>query len=172
MVFEDLKNTLADTIMDLKPALISDEPVEFEMVTLDRAEKDNGKWLSYIMNALKDAKTFEIHCWNEETEWVELSGHGTLKSFVVPGIQNDKPYLKAIAPYGYGAVQLDEGPIYSVVVFAGKKKIVKGLQQRLADGEVIGVHFKPIAREVPLKAGSDEMVPWSQPCFELDEVAE
>ena len=72
-------------------------------------------------------------CGYHETEWVELSGHGTLKSFVVPGIQNDKPYLKAIAPYGYGAVQLDEGPIYSVVVFAGKKKIVKGLQQRLAD---------------------------------------
>lgn len=80
MVFEDLKNTLADTIMDLKPALISDEPVEFEMVTLDRAEKDNGKWLSYIMNALKDAKTFEIHCWNEETEWVELAlQYGHLK---------------------------------------------------------------------------------------------
>ena len=46
-------------------------------------------------------------CGYHETEWVELSGHGTLKSFVVPGIQNDKPYLKAIAAYGYGAVQLD-----------------------------------------------------------------
>ena len=90
----------------------------------------------------------------------------------MPGIQNDKPYLKAVAPYGYGAVQLDEGPIYTFVVFAGKKKIVKGLQQRLADGEVIGVHAKPIDREVPLKPGSDEMVHFAELCFELDEVAE
>ena len=105
-------------------------------------------------------------CGYHETEWVELSGHGTLKSFVVPGIH------KAVAPYGYGAVQLDEGPIYTFVVFAGKKKIVKGLQQRLADGEVIGVHAKPIDREVPLKPGSDEMVHFAELCFELDEVAE
>lgn len=75
MVFEDLENTLADAIMNLKPAPIPDEPVEFEMVTLDRAEKGNGKWLSYITNALKAAKTFEIHCWNEETEWVELASN-------------------------------------------------------------------------------------------------
>ena len=73
MVFEDLKNALSDAIMDLKPAPIPDEPVEFEMVTLDRTETDNSKWLSYITTALDDAKTFEIHCWNEETEWIELA---------------------------------------------------------------------------------------------------
>ena len=80
MVFKKLKNTLIDAIMDLKPTPIPDELVEFEMVTLDSAEKDNGKWLSYITNALKDTKTFEIHCWNEETEWVELAlQYGSLK---------------------------------------------------------------------------------------------
>lgn len=80
MVFKKLKNTLIDAIMDLNPAPIPDELVELEMVTLDRAEKDNGKWLSYITNALKDAKTFEIHCWNEETEWVEQAlQYGHLK---------------------------------------------------------------------------------------------
>jgi len=57
------------------------------------------------------------------------------------------------------------------VVYCGKKKVAKGLQQRLADGEVIGVHAKPIDREVPLKPGSDDVVAWSQLCFELDEVA-
>ena len=108
-------------------------------------------------------------CGYHETEWVELSGHGTLVSFVVPGIQNDRPYLKAVAPYGYGAVKLDEGPVYTFVVFAGKKKIVKGLQQRLADGEVIGVHAKAIDREVPTKPGFPEMTQFSQLCFELDE---
>ena len=57
------------------------------------------------------------------------------------------------------------------VGFGGKKKIVKGLQQRLADGEVIGVHAKPIAREVPVKPGEPEMFGFSELCFELDEIA-
>ena len=48
MVFEDLKKALSEVIMDLKPAPIPDEPVEFEMVTLDRSETDNSKWLSYL----------------------------------------------------------------------------------------------------------------------------
>ncbi|WP_415962973.1 Zn-ribbon domain-containing OB-fold protein [Collinsella tanakaei] len=110
-------------------------------------------------------------CGHGETEWVELSGHGTLVSFVIPGIQNDKPYLKEIAPYGYGAVELDEGPIYTFVIFCGKKKIVKGLQERLHAGEKIGVHAKPIQRVTPVKAGEPETVEWSELCFELDEVA-
>ena len=80
MIFKELKNALSEVIMDLKPAPIPDEPVEFEMVTLDRSETDNSKWLSYITAALKDAITFEIHCWNDETEWIELAlQYGTLK---------------------------------------------------------------------------------------------
>ena len=81
MVFEDLKNALSDTIVDLQPAPIPDESAEFEMVTLDRSEKDNSKWLAYITAALDEAKTFEIHCWNEETEWIELAlRYGQLKN--------------------------------------------------------------------------------------------
>lgn len=80
MVFDDLKKALSEAIMDLQPAKIPDEPVKFEMVTLDRCETDNSKWLSYITAALNDAKTFEIHCWNEETEWIELAlQYGSLK---------------------------------------------------------------------------------------------
>ena len=73
MVFDDLKKELSGAIMDLKPAPIPDEVIEFEEVTLDRSETDNSKWLSYITAALKNAKIFEIHCWNEETEWIELA---------------------------------------------------------------------------------------------------
>ena len=73
MVFDDLKKALSETIMDLKPEPIPDEVVEFEEVMLDRSEEDNSKWLSYISAALDGAKTFEIHCWNEETEWIELA---------------------------------------------------------------------------------------------------
>ena len=80
MVFEDLKNALSDAIMDLKPTPIPDEPVELEEVTLDRSESDNSKWLSYITAALGGAKTFEIHCWTEESEWIDLAlQYGSLK---------------------------------------------------------------------------------------------
>ena len=73
MDFKELEKALSGAIMDLKPAPIPDETLELEMVTLDRSETDNAKWLSYITAALKDAATFEIHCWNEETEWIELA---------------------------------------------------------------------------------------------------
>ena len=80
MIFDDLKKALSEAIMDLKPAEIPDTPIEYEYVTLDRYEKDNSKWLAYITDALKEAKTFEIHCWNEETEWIELAlRYGSLK---------------------------------------------------------------------------------------------
>ena len=109
-------------------------------------------------------------CGYHETEWVELSGHGTLKSFVVPGIQNDKPYLTAEAAYGYGAVELDEGPVYTFVVFVGKKKAAKKMAERLNAGEVIGVHAKPLMRTTPVKPGEPETVEWAELCFELDEL--
>ena len=80
-VEKDLQNVLSGLIMDLKPAPIPENPIEYEYVTLDRDEKDNSKWLAYITDALKEAKTFEIHCWNEETEWIELAlQYGRLKA--------------------------------------------------------------------------------------------
>ena len=37
----------------------------------------DSSWLA------NDAKTFEIHCWNEETEWIELAlKYGTLQENV------------------------------------------------------------------------------------------
>ena len=47
---------------------------------LDNTEKDNSKWIVLIAQTLRTAKRFEIHCWNEETEWIELSlKYGSLK---------------------------------------------------------------------------------------------
>ena len=49
-------------------------------IYLDRTEKDNSKWLSLIESSIKTAKRFEIHCWNEETDWIEFAlQYGTLK---------------------------------------------------------------------------------------------
>ena len=80
MIFKDLENALSGAIMDLKPAPVPDNPPQFEMVTLDRSEQDNRKWLSYVAAALTSAKTFEIHCWNEESEWIEFAlRYGRLK---------------------------------------------------------------------------------------------
>ena len=91
MILNELEQALSGAIMDLKPAPIPDESLECELVTLDRSETDNTKWLAYITAALKDAKTFEIHCWNEEAEWIELAlRYGKLKD-------DDWQYGKIIA---------------------------------------------------------------------------
>ena len=53
MIFKDLEKALSGEIVDLKPAPIPDESPECEMVTLDRSETNNAKWLSYITAALR-----------------------------------------------------------------------------------------------------------------------
>ena len=42
-------------------------------IYFDRTETDNAKWLELLKEALKTAKTFEIHCWNGEDEWIEVA---------------------------------------------------------------------------------------------------
>lgn len=80
---EDLKNALLEQILDLKPVSVSEIPADsrlYDYVTFDGREKDNGKWLALVTDRLKTAETFEIHCWNEETEWIELAlRYGALK---------------------------------------------------------------------------------------------
>lgn len=34
---------------------------------------DYQQWKSVLKEELASATTFEIHCWNEETEWIELA---------------------------------------------------------------------------------------------------
>lgn len=43
-------------------------PLEVQSVELDGTEGTNLKRLAHMNQALKTATTFEIHCWNEETE--------------------------------------------------------------------------------------------------------
>lgn len=73
MDFKELERSLSAAIEDLIPAPTPDESDEFEMVTLDRGESDNSKWLAHITPVLEGTKTFEIHCWNEEAEWIDLA---------------------------------------------------------------------------------------------------
>ncbi len=80
-ILKDIESTLTELIGDLKPAPV--EPVESkltESVYFDYTEKDNTHFLTLLTDALKNAKTFEIHCWNEETEEIALAlKYGKLK---------------------------------------------------------------------------------------------
>ncbi|MBR6536659.1 MAG: hypothetical protein IKT67_05615 [Lachnospiraceae bacterium] len=77
---KDLEKALTEKIIGLKA---NDAPAcenEIYPIYFDRTEKDNSKWLALLKEALKTAKTFEIHCWNGEDEWIELAlRYGKLK---------------------------------------------------------------------------------------------
>ena len=81
VIFKDLENALLESILDLKPA--PETPAEdlfLEEMTFDYSEQDNGRWKELIAGYLKKAKSFEVHCWNEETEWILLAlQYGKLK---------------------------------------------------------------------------------------------
>lgn len=73
MDFRELEKVITELVADLKPAELQAEPVQYEETTFDRSEKDNKKWIELISGYLPNAKRFEIHCWNEEPEWIELA---------------------------------------------------------------------------------------------------
>ncbi len=97
-------------------------------------------------------------CGYHETEWCEVSGHGHIMSFTMPGPQNDKPYLSALGKYAYGSVELDEGAQYTYVIFGITKKNAPEIRRRIMAGEKVGVTAGTIDRE-----GYKELV------FHLDE---
>lgn len=76
-IFEERKNlehALAGLISELKPApFLPENAVEHRSIELDGTEKTNSRWMAYMSDALKTAKTFEIHCWAEETKCIELA---------------------------------------------------------------------------------------------------
>lgn len=77
----DMTAVLTDLVGELKPTPAIPVNVFFQnTLYLDYTEKDNHRWLSIIKDALQTAKTFEIHCWNEESEAIALAlEYGTFK---------------------------------------------------------------------------------------------
>jgi len=74
MVIKEIENVLSELVMDLETAPEApDGAAPFELMSFDRSEKDNSKWIELISGYLKTAKSFEIHCWNEEAEWIALA---------------------------------------------------------------------------------------------------
>ncbi len=71
-------------------------------------------------------------CGYHETEWVELSGKGTLKSFVFTGILNARLELEDRGlKYVCGEVQLEEGPSINAVILGVSKKKGKEIADKL-----------------------------------------
>ncbi len=80
-IIKDIESAITGMLGELKPAPAEPAIQMFsESIYFDYTEKDNTRWLALITDALKTAKTFEIHCWNEETEWIALAlEYGKLK---------------------------------------------------------------------------------------------
>ena len=84
MIMNELEKILAKQIENMDVNDFSETHLElqdvYQEVYLDRTENDNSKWLVLITETLKKAKRFEIHCWNEENDWIEFAlQYGTLK---------------------------------------------------------------------------------------------
>ncbi len=83
--FDDLEAgmtaVLTDLIGDLTPTPVIPDDVSFDdALYFDYTEQDNHRWMAIIKDALQTAKTFEIHCWKEETEAIALAlEYGTFK---------------------------------------------------------------------------------------------
>lgn len=74
MVQKNIENALVGLINELKPMPFPPEnAADHWSIELDSTEKTNSRWMAYMSDALKTAKAFEIHCWAEETECIDLA---------------------------------------------------------------------------------------------------
>ncbi len=71
-------------------------------------------------------------CGNLETEWVEISGKGVMKSIVMPAALSSKPEYDALGArnFAYGEVELAEGACLNAVVKGINKKKRKEIMEK------------------------------------------
>ena len=74
----------------------------------ERVDRLDIGWQDIVKGLSRNAKTFEIHCWNEEIEWIELAlKYGTIKEDsweLGKVISGDKLKLSAITSGGSNAL--------------------------------------------------------------------
>ena len=77
-----LKGALAEQIMTLKPVPFTPQAcTDHEYMELNPRE-DREKWRQIMEENLKTARYFEIHCWNEEPDALQLAlKYGQVKPF-------------------------------------------------------------------------------------------
>lgn len=97
-------------------------------------------------------------CGNLETEWVELSGKGVMKSIVMPAALSSKPEYDALGArkFAYGEVELAEGACVNATV----KGITKKLRKEILEQNRLPV---PVHAEIFQRDGYKTVV------FALDE---
>ena len=79
-IFKELENKLAGMMDELEPVPYDAPVADCEVIAFDGTEKDNVRWKALMEEHLKTAATFEIHCWREEREEIELAlQFGTVK---------------------------------------------------------------------------------------------
>ncbi len=82
-------------------------------------------------------------CGYHETEWVELSGKGILKSFVFTGPMNARAELESRGlRYVCGEVELDEGPAINSICLGVNKKKAREIEGKLP------VRVKPVFQDM------------------------
>jgi uncharacterized OB-fold protein len=71
-------------------------------------------------------------CGYPETEWIQLTGKGKLKSFVFTGVLNARLELEDRGlKYVCGEVELDEGPSLNAVILGINKKKGREIEDKL-----------------------------------------
>ena len=95
-------------------------------------------------------------CGNLETEWVEISGKGVMKSIVMPAALSMKPEYAALGSFAYGEVELAEGACFNAVV----KNITKKKRKEIMEADRLPV---PVHAEIFQRNGYKTVV------FALDE---
>lgn len=87
-------------------------------------------------------------CGYHATEWVELSGKGTITSFVLHGVMNARPYLDEVSrKYAFGAVKLDEDVEFNTVIFGVSKKNEQELKDKIRAGQRVEVRPRITQRD-------------------------
>lgn len=95
-------------------------------------------------------------CGSLETEWVEVSGKGVMKSIVLPAALSSKPEYKQMGKFAYGEIELEEGACFNGVV----KGINKKKRQEIMENGKLPV---PVHAEIFQRDGYKTVV------FALDE---
>ena len=82
-------------------------------------------------------------CGCMDTEWVKMSGRGFIKICLVPTVMSSKPAYRDLEPYGYCAVQCEEGPERNVMVLNVNKANAPYIREHLP----YPVHMEIVERD-------------------------
>ena len=82
-IFTSLQDTLSDLVPHLKPAPFQPEDTtNYKSICFNDPQADNTEWKTLISPYLSSAKSFEIHCWSDESEELALAlQYGSIKPY-------------------------------------------------------------------------------------------